>query len=127
MKLCTVICLSPNLCLCLPNFADIASFTNMCGKVSPAAVMAFLNDLFTLFDQVWVARFVYHTTCFDVMQQNDILSLLIPGPVVFTLPWKGRYPATGQAAKEHDIAPEPTQPAGVLAMARACFFCCTAY
>ncbi|KAG2489709.1 hypothetical protein HYH03_011816 [Edaphochlamys debaryana] len=40
-------------------FADIASFTNMCGQVPPHSVMAFLNDLFTVFDQLVEAHGLY--------------------------------------------------------------------
>ncbi|EFJ42362.1 hypothetical protein VOLCADRAFT_97578 [Volvox carteri f. nagariensis] len=40
-------------------FADIASFTSMCGQVPPHRVMAFLNDLFTTFDQLVEKHQVY--------------------------------------------------------------------
>ncbi|KXZ54348.1 hypothetical protein GPECTOR_5g43 [Gonium pectorale] len=40
-------------------FADIASFTSMCGQVPPDHVMAFLNDLFTTFDQLVEKHRVY--------------------------------------------------------------------
>ncbi|EFJ46148.1 hypothetical protein VOLCADRAFT_93601 [Volvox carteri f. nagariensis] len=40
-------------------FADIASFTSRCGQVPPHRVMAFLNDLFTIFDQLVEKHQVY--------------------------------------------------------------------
>ncbi|GIL68154.1 hypothetical protein Vafri_21434, partial [Volvox africanus] len=40
-------------------FADIASFTSMCGQVSPHHVMAFLNDLFITFDRLVEQHHVY--------------------------------------------------------------------
>ncbi|EFJ39244.1 guanylyl and adenylyl cyclase family member [Volvox carteri f. nagariensis] len=40
-------------------YTDIASFTSMCGQVPPHRVMAFLNDLFTTFDQLVEKHQVY--------------------------------------------------------------------
>ncbi|EFJ41642.1 guanylyl and adenylyl cyclase family member, partial [Volvox carteri f. nagariensis] len=40
-------------------YTDIASFTSMCGQVPPHRVMAFLNDLFTTFDQLVGKHQVY--------------------------------------------------------------------
>ncbi|EFJ39470.1 guanylyl and adenylyl cyclase family member [Volvox carteri f. nagariensis] len=40
-------------------FADIASFTSMCGQVPSPRVMVFLNDLFTTFDQLVEKHQVY--------------------------------------------------------------------
>ncbi|GFR46779.1 hypothetical protein Agub_g8408 [Astrephomene gubernaculifera] len=40
-------------------FADIVSFTTMCGQVAPHQVMALLNDLFTLFDALVERHKVY--------------------------------------------------------------------
>ncbi|GIL69648.1 hypothetical protein Vretifemale_565 [Volvox reticuliferus] len=40
-------------------FADIASFTSMCGQMPPHHVMAFLNDLFITFDRLVEQHHVY--------------------------------------------------------------------
>lgn len=63
-------------------FADCVSFTNMCQQVPPAAVMAFLNDLFSRFDAKIGVHGVWKVeTAGDACKEvHDVLSCHLPAP-----------------------------------------------
>ncbi len=49
--------------------ADIKSFTSMCNGTNPALVMVFLNELFTLFDELVEKHSVYKVETIGTWQQ----------------------------------------------------------
>ena len=59
-------------------FADIVGFTSMCKQVSPATVMAFLNHLYSAFDELVSIFGVY-----KVGWQGDVHCLLVSNSHVF--------------------------------------------